>query len=471
MKRIRQFAIGLLCAAATGACAAAGGVAGLAGAARTINLERAIDLALSNNRLLAITALDTDSASISVDNARSVFAVSARPEVSFNTASGNGGSSTVGFNTSKRFETGTEVSSRITREELDGVEGARERLVVQVSQPLFRFSGRLVNEEPLVQARSNLVRAKRQLESQKQDLVVDVVREYENIIRLEKQVEADVRSHERSRTLYKSTKAKETLGRASRVDTLRVDLQRGQSLSRLESDRERLESARRTFAELLGFEPRTQFRLAPTIPLNLDVPPLEQTVRVALANRLDYAQALQDQWDARRGVRIARKGLWPDVRVVARYEHLSADPVEGLDDDRWFVGLSADTDFNRTRQRNTLRQAGIDARSAEQFSRLIELSIARELQQRLLAYRRAAADLKIRERNLRYAEERLRLARRLFDIGRGDNFSVTDAEDAYVQAESQRLAARSDASITAYELLRAMGTLTEVPAELKPRQL
>lgn len=463
----------LLCVVVTGLWATViqADDAGESGAAR-LTLERALDLALSQNRNLAITSLGTDTASLAVSNARSDFGLNARPEVSLSATDGDGDSSSFGIVASKKLTTGTELSSRIVREEFGGTGGNQERLVVEISQPLFRFASRLIIEEPIVQARGQLTRARRQLASQKQDLVVAVVREYENILRLEQQLKADRQSYERSRTLYRSTHAKEALGRASRIDTLRVNLQQGQALSRLEADRERLESARRSFAELLGFEPRVRFDLRPTVPLDIDVPSVDETLRTALANRLDYAQALQDHRDARRGVRVAQKGLWPDLRLVARYEHIN-DPFAGgfVDDDRVFVGLTAGTELNRVRQRNALSQARIEARSATRFIRLIELSIARELQQRLLAYRRASADLKIRERNLEHARARLELARRLYEIGRGDNFTVTDAEEAFVQAESQRLAGKSDASITAYELLRTMGTLTDVPDNLKPRRL
>jgi len=46
----------------------------------------------------------------------------------------------------------------------------------------------------------------------------------------------------------------------SRVDTLRVDLQRGQAESRVEIVQEQLISAQLDFAELLGAEPRRRLR-------------------------------------------------------------------------------------------------------------------------------------------------------------------------------------------------------------------
>ena len=91
--------------------------------------------------------------------------------------------------------------------------------------------------------------------------------------------------------------------------------------------------------------------------------------------------------------------------------------------------------------------------------------------QRLLNYRRAHAELGILERNLDHAAARLQLAQRLFEAGRGDNFSVTDAEQAFLDAESRLLTGRSDATLSGYQLLQSLGTLTETPDSLKPQRI
>jgi outer membrane protein TolC len=56
----------------------------------------------------------------------------------------------------------------------------------------------------------------------------------------------------------------------------------------------------------------------------------------------------------------------------------------------------------------------------------------------------------------------------MFETGRGDNFAVTDAENAYQQAQNQMLNAQADVAIAAYRLLRTLGILLEAPEELKP---
>ena len=96
------------------------------------------------------------------------------------------------------------------------------------------------------------------------------------------------------------------------------------------------------------------------------------------------------------------------------------------------------------------------------------LAIAREVEEALAAHRRAHQQLDVLEGNYQHAGARLKLARRLFSLGRADGFSVTDAEQAYFNAQSRWFSGRSDASVSGYELLHATGTLVEAPAYLKP---
>jgi len=443
--------------------------AGAAPAQERLDLDGAINHALQRNRSLIASGLDRDAAAVGIAAAEARFQLSVRPVVELSTSGDDGEAAVAGVDVSKLLRTGAEVSTRLISED-PPVGERRERAVLELRQPLFRFAGRLVNEEPVIQATNALKSSRRRVQQQQIDLIVEVVRSYEDILRLERQTLADEKALERADRLYRSTKAREALGRASRIDTLRVELQRGRALSRLEGDREALASARRAFAELLGFQPGTDFTLQPTRLLEVDFGSLDDAARSAYENRLDYAEAIQNLYDASRAARIARRQLLPDVSVVARYEYRNETLVGGADQDDnvWFLGIRSDTDFNMAAERAAVQQARIGRESADQLISILELRIARELQQRVLAYRRAHAEVKILERNLKHARSRLLLAQRLFEIGRGDNFSVTDAEEAFLRAESDYLTGRANASISGYELLRTMGTLTEVPEDLKP---
>ena len=94
--------------------------------------------------------------------------------------------------------------------------------------------------------------------------------------------------------------------------------------------------------------------------------------------------------------------------------------------------------------------------------------IVREVRDALSAYTRAQAESDIAAQNLAIARQRLDLAQRLFVRGRTDNISVTDAETAYLLAQNDDNSAAAEASVSGYRVLRALGTLIEAPADLKP---
>lgn len=442
-------------------------------AAGALDLPAALNQALAHNRALARSALSLRGTELGVAGAEAAFRLRVSPD-------GSAGSSQAedtyqyGLAVGRKFLPGTdvEVGARMTHaEDDDGERSRRSSLSVDLAQPLFRNFGALVQGEDLLRSRLQVQAARRTFEQQKTDLLVDVVENFEGLIRLQRRIASDEGAYTRMDKLYRLTRARERQGRATRVDTLRVELQRGQALARLESSREEFSSRQRDFAELLGCPPDTSFDLVPPPLLDVTVPEPADALRIALSNRLDYAQALQDGADSARGLRIARRGLRPDLSLNARYERRSDSRFsenEGFEEDLWSVGLSGDTDLNQAAERARLGQAAVGLEAARETVGILELSIAREVQQQITAYRRSLGDLKIAERNLRLAQSRARLARRLFELGRGDNFSVTDAEEALTEAEDQVYAARASASISGYRLLRTMGTLVQYPDDLKP---
>lgn len=427
-----------------------------------IDLPHAITYVLTRNKELIRSALSDKAAALKIKEAETQFQVILGPDVSL-TVPGAEPQLGAGLRASKMFIYGTEVGlSGIVQKESSGEEG---RIRLEIQQPLFRNFGPLIHGEPIVQATSALTTTKRKFEMQKADLVVDVVQAYEDIFRLQRQIRSDEESVERMNALYRVTKAKEILGRTTRADTLRVELLRGQALARLEANRERLSSRQRDFAQLLGASPDTIFELVPTPALEFAIPDFEEAARVALENRLDYAQVIQDHQDAVRAVDIARRGLFPDLRVGLGGQRSTAG------DGSWFVGLSIGTNYNPTGARITLEQSEVNRMSAAQAIEIVGLSITREVQQQVLAYERANRELEIAEQNFKQAAARSRVSRRLFALGRVDNFAVTDAEEAYLQAEGQLLMAQAEVSLSAYRLLRTMGTLLEAPEDLKPKSL
>jgi outer membrane protein TolC len=206
--------------------------------------------------------------------------------------------------------------------------------------------------------------------------------------------------------------------------------------------------------------------------LEMELPARDEAIETALRNRLDLAQALQDRNDTRRGIRIARKQMQPDIAIVGRYQWSDEGPdwddAWALDEENWTVSLVTDSDLLLREEREGVRRAMLDDRAAELRVTDVEALIRRQVDQAMSDMRRAENELMLAGQNLELARQRANLSQRLFEKGRIDNTQATDAEIELQQANTQMLNARAEMVIARYRLLRIMGTLIDAPDELKP---
>ena len=441
-----------------------------------LTLEEAIEQALAHNRDLVKGALDLQGTRLGVEQAREAargFRVV--PEGYAGT-----GDDTGQWNAGLRAEAtgayGTRVEAGAAARQID-VEGAplqrRNEVRMEVTQPLFRNFGPLVHNEPVVAASETLQAARRAWERDRSALVVRVVDLYEELIYLRHQIQSDESFAERMDRLWALADAREQQGRSTRTEVLRVDLQRGEAAARLETSRSRLAIRFQEFAQLLGLPLESAFKLYPPALLDLQVGDPERALATALEERPDYAQAMEDIDTADRQLRLAKRSLLPDLQLSARQttfgEGEDWSDAGRLDQDDWFVGLSADVDLNFRGAHLEVARSGVEADSRRQVAEIVRQRLAVEVQSALSEYRRTRSELELAARNRELAANRAELSGALFEAGRASADSVSDAETDFIRAELAELAARREASVAAYRLLHVLGTLMPAPEDLLRR--
>ena len=443
-------------------------------ARRTIGLEEAIGFALTQNRTLARRSSLLKTRDLDIESAEAAFDYRIRPA---GTAGISDGSEDLGggLGIARKFRSGTdvEVRGRYNQSTINDLKENRGGLAVEISQPLFRNHGRLIHEEPLIAAHERLKAARRVYEGQKADLVLEVVDSFARLIELENQIDADQAFSQRMDLLFRRSQALEQLGKSSKLDVLRVELQAGQSEARLANTRELYFFNMREFADLLGFPPATDFELSPPPRLELRPFTTEEAVRIALANRLDYAQLIEDLDARERGVLIARRQLKPDISLVSRYERFGEGPRTGdafeFNEDGWFLGLRAGSDLNSRRERTGIDRAKIEQDVAFDDIRLREINIARSVQQQMSVHRRSQAQERIATRNVELAKKQADLAKQQYQLGTIDNFTATDTEEQWIDAQTALASAEAEVLRAGYRLLRILGVLIEYPDGLRPQ--
>jgi len=439
-----------------------------------LTLQEAIALALRQNREIKALELTLESRRLAVVGARTEFEWTAHPSGNAETGKDRR-TVTYGLDVARKTTWGTEltVGGQTLRDSESGSNTAsRDTVVVELQQPLLRNAGPLVNREPVTRAESQVAAARRAVELRRTDTVVQVAETFEQLFQLQRQMDYDTQALERLDRFLRLSQAREKNGRVSRVDTLRTEQQRGAASLRLAQTREQWRSVMADLADLLALTPETPLSVQPAPRLTVKVTDEAAAVMEALSNRLDYAQVLHDAQDAKRGVRIARRDLLPDLRVVSRYQRAgdgdSGSQAARLDQNVWFVGLTVAGDLTLHKERIALEEAGVARQTAELNAESLRAALSRQVLQSLLFYNRAQKGIPAAESAYQAARSRVLLARRLFDRGRGTSTTLSDAEDELQSAEVQWLTAQSDASVASYRLLRVLGRLIEYPEDLKP---
>lgn len=429
----------------------------LAAAEIPLTLERAIALALQQNRSLLNQQIALEEARISVTTR--MEDLQWQPAgVLRGRRSETADSVEAGLALRRRLTTGGELQLFGGQTWQDPEDQTVVRL--SASQPLLRNAGPLQSLEPLRRAERLERDARRLLHERMQEVILDVVIGYEGLLRAARQLEAENAAEARLAARVARDRVREATGQLSRLERLRNEALLEETRLRVQNQQDLLNQWADEFANLLGLSPEMRFALQPPPLLALDLPAPEEAEAIALTHRQDLARALDALEEAGRQVRIARRDLLPDLRLTG---DLSGN-VEGSDLSReaWFVGLVIEPDFSAGSRRAEVRQSGLRAERLEQQIEEIHRAIQLDVRGSLRNLQRAEASHRIAIRSRQVAERRLTLATRLEALEQGDARSLAEAEEAHATAVRNELTARSEASLAAYRVLRAMGTLLEL---------
>ncbi len=434
-----------------------------------LTLEAALSAAFAHNRALARGQLRVIERELAAEEARARFLPSVSPLVQ-GAELGNDVQWTYGVQVVQPTRYGSQIGAAATATDREAGFARERTLSVDLRQPLLRRFGRAVAEEP-VRAASDQYRAERRAwEQQRADLALRLVELMEAIPRLDAQLSLESSRRDRLERLAALVRTRERQGRAGAVDTLRMEQSLAEADARLAALRERRESLTRELGLHLGAALPADLAIEPPAAVALDLPDLAVAVGIAFSNRLDLAQAHDDLAAAGRHSAIARRGGWPDLTLHATIRHTLFEGAVAAEDRRtdWFAGLSADGFPWRAVERIARERADLAEAGAEAAVALRRETIAREVADALAACRRAAAELQIAARHRELADRHLRAARRLYESGRGDAWSLADGESRHAAAEHRWIEVASAARLSAYALMHTLGTLIEHPADLRP---
>lgn len=349
------------------------------------------------------------------------------------------------------------------RETIGGRYRQSSELVLSGSIPLLRGAG-LVAQESLIQAERNLIYEARNFESFRRDFLLDVARDYFDLLlaraqirNLESQVAALRRIERGEIARFEAGRITEFRKNIASNDVL-------EAIERLAGANESYILALDRFKIRLGIPAERTIELTEDV-MNLPEPEvsLEEATRQALAYRLDLQNRRDQLDDARRGVKNARNDLLPDLNLAANVG-IPTDPraregglllqPEDLDYQASVTfGLPLDREIERLQLRQSVIEFGQRERSYLRFRDEVAIGV-----------RQAVRNIDVARFQLTLAEKRVEINRRRVQeielkAADVDTQTQVDAANQLQSSESARDRALADLRTAILTYLRDSGQL------------
>lgn len=302
-----------------------------------------------------------------------------------------------------------------------------------------------------------------ELRLQMEFLVARITAEYNNIIRIEQQIEILENNIEVSEERISIEETKVDLGAASEYDLL-------QARSDLNADRaayiremNRLATLRIAFNELLSRPPSQEFSIAAEIEVNRNLNREELLSQLLLQNsELTLARMEMNlrkiELDEISGER------YPEIILNSSYSFNRNENAGGFIRFSESTGFSAGITarfpiFDGFNQNRRVQNARINQRNAEISYEARKLQLQSEFERTFRTYLQSLELITLEEENLTNAELTLEIALERFRLGTITPLEFREAQRTLLQAENRLISSKFDAKLAETDLLQLSGAL------------
>lgn len=412
-----------------------------------IALDRAIEIALANNPLIAAARHNTDAAGARHDIAFGAIL----PSVNFV------GEYTRHLDGSRIGPPHYQGEPRYFSRDIFGSD-------IVLSMPLFT-GGRLINEiraTKLLEAASE-----HQLARNREELVFNVSSVFYSILSQHHVIESlEFSQRTLEEHLKRVTELIQAL-KAARVEKLRTEVRIADLEQRLASERNVLAIQRRVLANLLGLcqEASAPLTIAGKLTNGETTSPDAQaSLALALEQRGDYL-AMQASLRAQANrVDAARAGHWPTVALKGSYGgrwggDATDDPSGSKDyEDVGQLGIGVSIPlFAGGRISANVRQERAKLAAARETLRDLELRINLDVETAILNLASSLERVEATEKSIEQAEESLRIEREKYDFAKGSITDVLDAQSALLDSQMNYYRSLADYNTASAQYRLAVG--------------
>lgn len=436
-----------------------------------LTLGQSLEIALQRNLPIRIAALSADAQAHVVDAALAKFhpaaGVSARGSGDSTAREAELTEAQLSAFISQEVPTGGRLVlqsdlSRLETRPSDSPEEFGSLLKLSVVQPVLRGGRVFVATREIQEARFDLRAGRARLAAEILRIIAETKRAYYNTLLSERVIEVTQAAIDRDRTLIEATEALFRAGLVTRRDVFSAELALATDSARLVSAQGNLELARNALLDVLGLPIGTRVALLDRDiefePLTVD---LSRWIATATRERPEILALNERVAKSELNVRVTRHGLLPQLDFVAAYGRGRLESTFGrslsLSGQVWEVGLVFSVPIGDVAANARLRQAEIEHLRLQHELTQAKRQIEVEVRATVIKLQTSAERTRILTTAIEHAKRKLEVARARFALGEATNFDITDAQEALLNAETDRLTAIVDHSVGLAELAASVG--------------
>ncbi|MEM7493284.1 MAG: TolC family outer membrane protein [Pseudomonadota bacterium] len=420
MRAIRDGLIGLMFCAALSAAPT-----------QADTLKDAIQTAYLQNPDLAFQRKQTAQAQEQLAQARSGW----RPQV---TASGS-----VGY---ESLDTTRQLAFDI---------GDRPIATAQLQAEQALYAGGRINSG-IRQARAGIGTANAQLAGSEQDLILQVITSYVDVLRDRETIAIRQNSVDLLAEQLRAAEDRFEVGVVTQTDVAQAKARFEGAQAALASAEAALESSEAGYTFLIG-EPPAILAPAPSAPMLPDS--VEEAISIALIGNPNLKASRFNEQAADEGVKQAYGALKPSVSIVATAGLFQTYVDSFRDTSVSAVAQASVPLFEGGLIRSQVRSAKLERDAARFQTDNIERLIRAQVAQAFFGNRAATKAIEASLRQVEAAEIAFDGAQEELRVGVRTTLDVLDQEQQLLEAQLSLISAERDAYVAAHQLLRAMGAL------------
>jgi outer membrane protein TolC len=411
-----------------------------------LNLEKCIDIAISQNPSTVRARLNLSAAGVDVRTSQSDLI----PQISASTGYGRSGPGVQTWISS----TGDLITSQETY------------------STNFRAFQTIFDPDVYAQIKksySNEDFMEKSLEEKEAEIILKTTEDYYNLLRSKRLVEVRATAlKEREGNLNKAERLLQ-LGSASKADLLKAKVGVSQARVELVQAERGLEMEKANLSATLGYSPKKHSEELVSLDIvddlgevDRELPDLDLLLKEAESQRPEIFQAKSRISIARSDLFASRGRFLPRITLSGSYSYFGPQFPKNFEiwdeRDTWRINLDASWNILTGYSRFTsVKRASRDVAMAQEDLRLQELDISLEVQSAFLALKEALALLDLTKETEAEAEESYKASKGRYELGAASILELTDAEVSLTEARTMNIQSLYDYKIAKARLDKSVG--------------